>query len=300
MIPGRALRSQHSMKKLIVNADDFGYTRGVNLGITHACVRGIVTSATIMANGSAFEDAVASAKANPQLGVGVHLVLVGGASVAPAQEIPSLTDSQGNLPASWPALLRKFSTRSIRDADIACELRAQIRRVLEAGIQPTHLDCHKHTHSHPRVMEQLAIVAAEFGIRRVRQPFEAFFALTASAAANGLGSWPQVARAMLARTAAPSFRRIASNYRLISPNYFLGVAATGTLNRATLLSMISSLREGITELMCHPGQYDAGLEHAPTRLKRQREVEMQALTDPAIRAALDEHRVELIDYRGLN
>ncbi len=288
------------MKKLIVNADDLGYTRGVNLGITQACTRGIVTSATIMANGAAFEDAVACAKANPQLGVGVHLVLVGGASVAPAQEIPSVADSRGNLPANWAALLRKFSRHSIRDRDIACELRAQIRRVLEAGIQPTHVDCHKHTHSHPRVMEQVAIVAAEFGIRRVRQPFESFAALAGSAAANGLHSWGQIARAMLARTAAPSFRRIASNYGLISPNHFLGVAATGTLNRTALLSMIRSLREGITELMCHPGQYDIELEHAPTRLKRQREVEMEALTEPAVRAALDEHHVELIDYRGLN
>src|SRR5690348_17074150 len=110
------------MKKLIVNADDFGYTRSVNLGIARACRDGIVTSATIMANGNAFDDAVARAKANAKLGVGVHLVLVGGKCVAPAGEIPSLADAEGNLPASLGALLRKLWARAIEPKEIAREL----------------------------------------------------------------------------------------------------------------------------------------------------------------------------------
>lgn len=287
------------MKKLIVNADDFGYSRGVNLGIICAFQRGIVTSTTIMANGSAFHDAVAHAEANPQLRVGIHLVLAGGSCVAPPREVPTLADSAGNLPTNWPALLRKFFTHSVRDSDIACELRAQIQRVRNAGIEPTHLDCHKHTHLHPRVMEQVAIVAEEFGIRRVRAPFERFGSLFASARAGGTASWRQAAAATLAHAGARSFRRIAARYRLSTPEYFLGVATTGTLNRTTLLSMISSICEGVTELMCHPGQCDAELERSPTRLKRQREVELEALIDPSVRAVLNEHHIELIDYRGL-
>src|SRR6185437_9785701 len=270
------------MKKLIVNADDFGYTRGVNLGIVRGCQQGIVTSTTRMANGNAFEDAVACAKANPQLGVGVHLVLVGGRCVAKPQEIRSLADAEGNLPASLGDLLRKLWAGSIEPNEIACELRAQIRRVIEAGIEPTHVDCHKHTHLQPQVMEQVAAVAGEFGIRRVRRPYEEFGTLFAFAAKG---------RASLRRIAA------ARNFR--TPDHFLGVAATGTLDRGALLSMISSIGEGVTELMCHPGVCDAELEQSATRLKRQREVELEALTDPAVREGLKRQDIELIDYRGL-
>lgn len=287
------------MKKLIVNADDFGYTRSVNRGIVSSCKDGIVTSATIMANGGAFEDAVACAKMNPQLGVGVHLVLVGGKCVAPAREIPSLADAEGNLPASLGALLRKLWARSIEPKEVARELRAQIQRVVEAGIEPTHVDCHKHTHLQPQVMEQVAAVAGEFGIRRVRKPFEEFRTLVAFAA-RGRASVGQVAMASVAHTTAGKFRRIAAAGNLRTPDRFLGVAATGTLDRDALFSMISSIGEGVTELMCHPGECDAELERSATRLKRQREVELEALTDPAVREALQRQNIELIDYRGLN
>lgn len=287
------------MKKLIVNADDFGYTRSVNLGIVRGCQQGIVTSTTIMANGGAFEDAVVCAKANPKLGVGVHLVLVGGRCVAPAREIPTLADAEGNLPASLGVLLRKLWARSIEPKEIACELRAQIRRVVEAGIEPTHVDCHKHTHLQPQVMEQVAAVAGEFGIRRVRKPFEGF-GTSFAFVARGRASFGRVAAASLAHVTAAKFRRIAAAGNLRTPDRFLGVAATGTLDREALFSMISSIREGVTELMCHPGECDPELEQSPTRLKHQREVELEALTDPAVREALNRQDIELIDYRGLN
>ena len=286
------------MKKLIVNADDFGYTRGVNLGIIRGCQQGIVTSTTLMANGNAFEDAVACAKANPQLGVGVHLVLVGGRCVAKPQEIRSLADAEGNLPASLGDLLRKLWAGSIEPNEIACELRAQIRRVIEAGIEPTHVDCHKHTHLQPQVMGQVAAVAGEFGIRRVRRPYEEFGTLFAFAA-KGRASLRRVAAASLAHSTVAKFRRIAAARNFRTPDHFLGVAATGTLDRGALLSMISSIGEGVTELMCHPGVCDAELEQSATRLKRQREVELEALTDPAVREGLKRQDIELIGYRGL-
>ena len=286
------------MQKLIVNADDFGYTRGVNLGIVRGCEQGIVTSTTIMANGSAFDDAVACAKANPQLGVGVHLVLVGGRCAAKPQEIRTLADAEGNLPASLGELLRKLWARSIEPKEIASELRAQIRRVVEAGIQPTHVDCHKHTHLQPQVMEQVAAVAGEFGIRRVRKPYEEFGTLFAFAS-RGRTSLRRFATATLAHSTARKFRKIAEAGNFRAPDHFLGVAATGTLNRDALLSMISSIGEGVTELMCHPGICDAELEQSATRLKRQREVELEALTDPAVRETLKRQDIELIDYRGL-
>lgn len=288
------------MKRLIVNADDFGYTRSVNLGIVRAFQEGIVTSTTIMANGAAFNDAVEHAKANPKLGIGCHLVLVGGQCVAAAKDIRSLADGEGNLPATLPALVKKLSAGAIKHEEIAVELRAQMAKVISAGIQTTHLDSHKHTHSHPRVMEQVARVAEEFGIRRIRKPFEDFGSLIALAFRNGSRWWSRNAAAILAHGAAPAFRRIVRDHHLVTPEHFWGVAATGTLNRGTILSMISSMPEGVNELMCHPGHCDKELEQSNTRLKQERERELEALIEPGVRAALKQQHVELINYRGLN
>lgn len=288
------------MKKLIVNADDFGYTRSVNLGIIRAFREGIVTSATIMATGAAFDDAVERSKANPSLGLGCHLVLVGGRSVASPKEVSSLADSEGNLPSTLPTLLKKLCSGSIKSEHIAREFRAQISKVLNAGIELSHLDSHKHTHSHPRVMEQVAHLSQELRIPRVRNPFEDIGSLVASAFRNGGASWRRSFIAILAHSAARRFRSIARANHLAWPDHFWGVAETGALRRESILSMISSMGEGIHELMCHPGQYDLELEQSLTRLKKEREQELQALTDPSVRAAIARHQIELVDYRGLN
>ncbi|MGC1105267.1 MAG: ChbG/HpnK family deacetylase [Candidatus Acidiferrales bacterium] len=288
------------MKRLIVNADDFGYTRGVNSGVIRGFCDGIITSTTIMANGLAFGDAVEHAKKNPKLGVGCHLVLVGGACVEAASAIPSLADDEGRLPSNWAILTGKLLAGAVRGEDIARELRAQIGKVMRAGIDPTHLDSHKHTHSHPRVMEQVVRVADEFGIRRIRKPFEDADVLLRSAFRGGWGSLRQSVTALVARTAAPQFEKLARAHGICSPKRLWGVAATGRLNRGVILSMIGSMQDGVNELMCHPGEYDDALEHSGTRLKRERERELEALTDPAVRAAIDEQGIKLIDYRGLN
>src|SRR5277367_3591313 len=118
------------MRRLIVNADDFGITRGVNRGILRSHREGIVTSATIMAAGDAFEDAVETARANPSLGVGVHIVLTGGRAVAPREKIGSLAGRQGRLPASLSRLLSKWHAGLIRRQHIENEMRAQIAKVV--------------------------------------------------------------------------------------------------------------------------------------------------------------------------
>src|SRR5258707_9725647 len=133
------------MKRLIVNADDFGFTRGVNAGIVRAFKSGIVTSTTIMANGEAFEDAVSLAHANPGLGVGCHLAVVGGRPVAAPSEIPSLVDRNGVLPATLTRLVIKIARGYASGEDIAREFRAQVRRVVDSGIEITHVDSHKHS-----------------------------------------------------------------------------------------------------------------------------------------------------------
>jgi hopanoid biosynthesis associated protein HpnK len=289
------------MKKLIVNGDDFGLTRGVNAGIVRAFREGILTSTTLIASGDEFDDAVELARANPGLGVGCHLVLIGGRAVAPAGDVPSLADKNGKLPGSLLALVGKLSCKMIHRRDIETELRAQIERVRRAGIEPTHVDTHKHTHSHPQVMEALVRVAGETGIRRMRKPFEDprnFLGIGPHR--NGRIPVKQRALVAAARTAAPLFRRLAKSHGLATPDHFYGLRATGRLEREAILELLERLPDGTSELMCHPGICDEDLERTPTRLKRQREAELAALTDAGLRKAAAERGIRLVSYRELN
>ncbi len=247
-----------------------------------------------MANGDAFDHAVALALANPSLGVGCHLVLVGGQSVAPPREIPSLADSEGRLPASLGALVMRVSTGGIRRADIERELRAQIEKIQCAGISPTHLDTHKHTHAHPRVLGAVARVAQETGITRIRMPLERL-----RDSWRSLAPVAQLIASAAARTVTLKFRAVSRKYGLRSPQNFLGLAATGGLSAPALRHLIDTLPDGQTEIMLHPGVCDVDLAKTGSRLQHQRELEMNALLDPDVKRAVVEHGIELITYRSL-
>jgi predicted glycoside hydrolase/deacetylase ChbG (UPF0249 family) len=249
-------------KTLVVNADDFGFTRDVNAGVVEACERGILRATTLMANGAAFEDAVRLARANPELDVGCHLVLVRGRSVA---------RPEAALPASVAELIRAMALRRIAVYE---ELRAQVRRILEAGLQPTHLDTHKHTHLLPPVLEAVARIAGEFKIPWVRRPFQV----------------PLLGR---------RFRAVLERHGCRTTDHFAGFRLTGRLGRRELVDLIRRLPEGTTELMCHPGRCTEELLAAHTRLKRSRQAELEALTAREVRAAIEEAGVRLVSYREL-
>ncbi|HLG17956.1 MAG TPA: ChbG/HpnK family deacetylase [Blastocatellia bacterium] len=290
------------MRRLIINADDFGFTRSVNAGIVRAFREGIVTSTTILANGDAFEDAAEYARTNPGLGVGCHLSLVGGRPVAPPADVPSLVDERGMMPGSLARLMIELARGVVRNDDIERELGAQIQRVIDAGISPTHLDTHKHSHVHPRVMAALARVANQFGIKCVRNPFEPVKSLMITgprARVTGRVFINQWAMGASASVVAPRIKRLARARGLVLPDHFRGVALTGLLDGEAMRKIIKSLAPGTTELMCHPGAYDADLERSQTRLKRQRESELDALLDPALRRLIEDEGVTLISYREL-
>ncbi|MFB3776935.1 MAG: carbohydrate deacetylase [Bryobacteraceae bacterium] len=250
-------------KLLIVNADDFGYTRDVNEGILEAHREGVVTSTTLMANAPAFRDAVRLALANPTLGVGCHLVLVGGGSLA------GLT---GPLPVSVAGLACALALGRFRPFE---EMEAQVNRVLDAGLTPSHLDAHKHTHMLPSVAEAMGRISEQFRIPWVRRPLDV-----------------PVLGACLALSFTLHGCRMA--------DHFEGFRQTGRIEASWLSGTIRSLPPGITELMCHPGLLRAELAAAKTRLKESRARELQALTSPLVRTAVQEAGVELVDYRDLS
>ena len=288
------------MKRLILNADDFGLTRGVNDAVIHAYQEGILTSATLMANGPAFEDAVERARSNPRLGVGCHLVLVGGKSVAAPEEISSLAEPDGRLPQSLGALVGRTSCGLIRATHIERELKAQIEKIRSAGVEPTHLDTHKHTHAHPGVMEALGKVAHAMGITRIRMPFERLRDSWSTARGLGGNFTAQLAAAASARTVTPLFRAVCRKYALQAPDRFLGLAITGHLGAASLHRMIDMIKEGTTEIMLHPGVCDDDLARSGSRLQMHRERELEGLLDQELKATLIQRDIRLISFRELN
>jgi len=268
-----------SARRLVVNADDFGFTPDVNQGIVDGHRGGILTATTLMANGDAFDDAVRLARETPSLDVGCHLVLIGGGSV--------LTGAR--LPATVPQLLLGLAGRRIRVYD---ELAAQVRRIVAAGIRPTHVDTHKHTHLAPPVLEAVARVARDFDIRWVRRPMD--FPMH-SLPAPRLTSLTNAAFGAL----RGRFHRVLDAHGCRTVDHFAGFQLTGRLGAAELVALAGELPEGSTELMCHPGHLGDALRHAPTRLKESRERELQALTAPEVREALERHAVELVNFAGL-
>ena len=281
-------------KQLILNADDFGLTRGVNAAILRAHREGILTSATLMANASAFDDAVASALATPSLGVGCHLVLVGGRSVASPREIPSLASPDGQLPSSLAALAARVSSGAIKQTDIERELRAQVEKIKSAGIVPTHFDTHKHAHMLPRVLRAVGVIAHEFGVHRIRKPFERL-----RHSWSGSPRPKQLFAASAVRAMSVSFRSLSKKYGLRSPDHFLGLASTGRLGPAALRRLIDTLPDSQTEIMLHPGICDADLAATGSRLQKERELELEALLDPDVKRAVNALRIRLITYKDL-
>jgi chitin disaccharide deacetylase len=296
-----AFGSNAVMKQLIVNADDFGMTHGVNRAIAECHRSGIVTSATIMANCSFFEDAVAVAKEMPSLAIGVHLNLSQEAPVSPPAEIPSLLNSRRELFLKPHRLLHRIASKKARLREIEIELRAQIRRVIDAGISPDHLDGHMHVHVVPGVREIVIKLAKEFGITAARCPIE--FDLRAS------GRSKESLRARGGRTArkivaggisyfARRFKPLLDKSGLLYPANFTGNNYIGVLDLAALREILTSLPDGVTELMCHPGYVDTSLAASGGSLQAQREREVEALTAPEIRELLRANSIQLGTYRS--
>jgi len=256
-----------SLKRLVINADDFGFTPEVNAGIIHAHREGILTATTLMANGDAFDDAVRLSRETPALDIGCHLVLVQGGSLVTGRPLPETARQ----------LLVALSRRQV---DVYEELRAQVKKILAAGLRPTHLDSHKHTHALPSVFRVVVRIAHEFGIPYVRLPFDATLPF---------------ARVPL-EVARRRYRQWARGYNVCMTDHFVGFRLTGSLTERTFAAAICSLRQGMTEFMCHPGFLGPALLQARTRLKESRLRELEALTSPRIRQLIASQRVHLQNF----
>jgi hopanoid biosynthesis associated protein HpnK len=286
------------VRRLIVNADDFGFTSGVNRAIVEAHSRGVVTSSTLMANGLAFDEAAQLAKTIPKLSIGCHVVLIDGRPVLGAEQLPSLTSA-----SHFRDGLMTFAARAIAgrvDADqITAEATAQIRKIQSAGIAVSHIDTHKHTHLFPKILRPLLRAAGSCGIRAVRNPFGPRLPLRSSHLLARPGLWARYAELRVLGRFAGKFREAVDREGFTTPDGTLGIVVTGSLDETLFHAIARNIPQGTWEFVCHPGYNDADLQVAETRLRESRETELRVLTLPAAREVLWQEGIELISYREL-
>jgi predicted glycoside hydrolase/deacetylase ChbG (UPF0249 family) len=303
------------VKRLIVNADDFGLTRGVNRAILECHQRGMVTSTTLMANSDEFEDAVDSAKrlapeanrvpnmhhcwggTDSALGIGCHVVLADGGPVLPPSQVPSLlVPGTGLFYRSIQQLAKQALSNRFRPEEVEAEAIAQFQKIQATGIRISHFDAHKHAHIFPSILKPLLKAAAVCGVPALRNPFEPVFSMPIPSL---LRIPVRYAEVLALRTFRAKFYATVAESGLRTTHGSLGLVATGTLTDSNISALLDRLQEGDWELVCHPGYNDAQLAAISTRLRASRETEMQALTADSTRRALERNGIELISFHEL-
>jgi chitin disaccharide deacetylase len=286
------------VRRLIINADDFGLTPGVNRAILEAHEHGVVTSTTLMANSLAFEEAAQLAQSRSSLSTGCHVVLLDGKPLIDPGRLPSLVDGKdGNSFRDGVSgfVLRTLCGRIDPD-QVEAETTAQIRKLQSHGIDVSHVDSHKHTHMFPPALQGILRAARTCGVTAIRNPFEV---VAANFVRLQRGLWERYAQVKTLHGLAGYFRKAVAKAGLRTPDGTLGIVATGHLNPDLFREIADNMPEGTWEFVCHPGYLDADLRSIATRLRESRVEELAVLTSPATRATLERQGVQLISYRDL-
>lgn len=283
------------MTRLIVNADDFGLTSGINQSVFSLYDAGALSSATLMCEADHSEAAASISLLRPKLGVGCHVVLVDGVPATSSSEVRGLVLPTGTFRPQLGNFVFDLARGSIPEIEIEIEATAQIRRLQALGVKVTHVDAHKHTHMFPGVLRPLLRAAAACGVRAIRNPFEPTWASRATASAP-LSRRIQVS---LLRKLQANFRRQVEDAGFATTDGSIGVLATGTLDVATVRSILEVMPSGTWELVCHPGYFDEELGRVSTRLKESRAVEYEALREVVPNYLREHPEVSLISFAQL-
>lgn len=279
------------MLRLIVHADDLGLSARVNEGILQAHRCGILTSASIMANGSASDHAVSICRTLPTLDVGIHLTLVEEQPSLTPDAVPSLVDPAGKLHPHATTFMKKYLAGGIRLEEVGSELEAQIQKVISHGITVSHLDSHQHLHMLPQILNITIRLAGRYGIPVIRLPREPVQLYMFA----GTRALPRVLQLMLLNT----FCYLGKNRILRRPDHFVGFRFSGRLDKNNLQTLLQSLPcAGTCELMCHPGLEDPDCRYRHWGYHWQEE--LSALLDPEISDILRQKDIRLVSYRQLH
>jgi predicted glycoside hydrolase/deacetylase ChbG (UPF0249 family) len=282
------------MKKVIINADDFGLIRGVNEGIVKAHQEGILTSATLMANMPGFDHAVEMAGANPELGVGAHLNILRGQPLSPAQKVDSLLSRELRFIPSVANLLRRMALKRVSFDEIEREFRAQVEKVKGAGIDPSHIDSEKHIHLIRPLFRIVLKLAKEYKIDKIR-----FIQEYCISARPG-----QMFKSMFISLSLTSMKKKMVQEGIRSPDNFYGVCDSGRITAAKIRRALQKAKEGVTEIMVHPGfitqeMIELEKQIGPYYINKYREKELDALLDEKLPEIIADMGIQLINFNHL-
>lgn len=283
------------MIPLIINADDFGYSSAVNRAVIQAHTQGVLTSASLMMNEAAADEAVTLAQAHPSLAVGLHLALVLGHATLPHHELPHITDAQGRFTDSSLAAGFQYFFSPAARREVRREMRAQFERFAATGLPFSHVDGHTHLHMHPVIFRELIALCAEFNVRRVRVvkgemrlslsldrqrlPIKLVWGLVF----NWLGRWCD--------------KQLAGR-GFVQPRKVYGLLQTGDMNEQYWLGLLPRIEKTPSEIYAHPLAFDA--DEPAQRGNPGGTRELAALTSPALRAAIAQAGFQLSTYSQLS
>ena len=282
------------MKQLIITSDDFGLSTGVNRAVEQAWRDGLLTCASIMPGGSAFDEAVAVARRNPGLQIGLHLTLVQGRAVLPPADLPALVDREGNF-SDNPVTsgFRYFFDRGLY-CQLKREIEAQITRVLAAGIPLTHIDGHLNIHLHPTVFRILAELMPRYGITTFRLSRERLSHNLRFDHERKFGkTLENLIFGFLTDHALPELDRLGISYA----GEVKGVLNSGRMTERYALDIIDELQDGMTEMYFHPGILpDAEISRRMPDYRHREE--LAAIMSPTLKNRLKELQIQIQNYRG--
>jgi hopanoid biosynthesis associated protein HpnK len=277
------------LKQLIVNADDLGLTPAVNRGVVRAFQDGIVTSASLLVTGSAFEEAVALARQNPKLDVGLHLTLVEERAVLGPDALPTLVDETGRFPLTSAEFIRRAILGGINWLEVEHEIAAQIALFQETGLRLSHLDSHQHVHMFPPVFQIVRRLARRVESVWIRNPIGPW----RKSPDTPMGRWLRLLGLNLTTLSARAFQ---GRPRPQMPDAMYGFEASGCLTRRALEQILQKIPNGLYELVCHPGEDDADTRRRYSHWDYHWAEELKALTAPETRAILNEHGIALTSF----
>ena len=279
------------MKNLIVNADDFGRHELINRAVERAFNSGCLRSATLMAGGAAFEDAIKLAKKISGLGVGIHFTLANGNPVLPPEEIPTLVTAEGIFHDNYVIFLKRYFSGKISRDEVRSELAAQLQKVLRAGLTLTHFDSHQHLHHVPGIVKISLDLASSAGIKSMRVADAKLFDGELKNFGQFVG---RLGLGSLAKFAGYHARK----RNISAPEHFAGIVAGESVSENFMLKLIDNLREGTTEIMLHPGTDNKILQDF-CQWEHDFEEELAAVTSPKVLGLLKEKNIAAINFSGL-
>lgn len=282
------------MKQLIITSDDFGLSAGVNAAVEKGWQNGILTCASIMPGGTAFQEAVTIAKRNPGLQVGLHLTLLHGHAVLSQKELGRLVNTNGEF-SDNPVLsgIRYYFDKSLHKA-VESEIETQIKHVLNAGIPLTHIDGHLNIHLHPTVFAILEKLMPRYGIKSFRLSQERLFHNLRFDRTRITGKlFEKITFGLLAAKARQRLQELKISYA----GEVKGVLNSGRMTEPYLLNILNGLQDGVTEIYFHPGVLpDSEISRRMPDYRHQEE--LAAITSASIRQKLAELKIDLINYNG--